>query len=83
MKPLDPNSLTINCLLGGCIDPKCVQIMKKTTFMECNERILQLKDILAPYHFMSYMSGDQIDECIEILHEAKRLLELHHTGEVK
>ena len=47
-------------------------------------RILQLKEMLDPYnHWSQYMSGEDIDLCIELLNEAKRLLELHHTGEVK
>ena len=48
---------------------------------QCIQRILQLKENLAPYHTHSYMTGDQIDECIELLNEVKRLLELHHSPE--
>jgi hypothetical protein len=47
------------------------------------QRILQLKEMLEPYHIHSYMSGDQIDECLALLEEAKRLLQLHHTPEEK
>ncbi len=50
---------------------------------QCIERILQLKQVLVPFDAHSYMTGDQIDECIGLLEEAKRLLELHHTPEEK
>ena len=74
---------TINCLYYGCDHGECTKRKPMTKAEASMTRILELKELLQPYHSHSYMTGDQIDECIALLEEAKRLLELHHTPEEK